>query len=76
MIWLSLVLLVVAFRRGWIVAPMLLFALPFAMPVIELTLEEYGFHLGMMVPQMLAGFTVEMVSIAGLAILALHRRQI
>jgi hypothetical protein len=54
---------------------MALFALPFVMPVIELTLEEYGFHLGLMVPQVLAGFTVEMISIAGLAILALHRRQ-
>lgn len=75
MIWLSLLLLIVAFRRGWVVAPMLLFALPFATPVIELTLQEYGFRLGMMVPQMLAGFTVEMVSIAGLAILALHKRQ-
>ncbi|MEN8160478.1 MAG: hypothetical protein ABFS41_10445 [Myxococcota bacterium] len=75
MIWLSLLLLIVAFRRGWVVAPMLLFALPFATPVIELTLQEYGFQLGMMVPQMLAGFTVEMVSIAGLAILALHKRQ-
>ncbi len=75
MIWLSLALLILAFRRGWVALPMALFALPFVMPVIELTLEEYGFHLGFMVPQMLAGFTVEMVSIAGLAILVLHRRQ-
>jgi hypothetical protein len=75
MIWLSLVLLIVAFRRGWVAAPMALFALPFVMPVIELTLEEYGFHLGLMVPQVLAGFTVQMISIGGLAILALHRRQ-
>lgn len=75
MIWLSLVLMIVTFRRGWIVAPMVLFALPFAMPVVELILEDYGLHLGIMVPQMLAGFTVEMVSVAGLAILALHKRQ-
>lgn len=75
MIWIALVLLIVAFRRGWVVAPMALFALPFITPLIGLTLEEYGFHLGLMVPQMLAGFTVEMISIGGLAILALHRRQ-
>jgi hypothetical protein len=54
---------------------MVLFALPFITPVIELTLEEYGFHAGLMVPQVLAGFTVQMMSVGGLAILALHRRQ-
>jgi hypothetical protein len=77
MAWLaiSLLLLIVAFRRGWVVAPMVLFALPFITPVIELTLEEYGFHAGLMVPQVLAGFTVQMMSVGGLAILALHRRQ-
>jgi hypothetical protein len=75
MIWLSLIVLIVAFRRGWVVAPMALFALPFVMPVIELTLEEYGIHVGLMVPAVLAGFTVQMVSVGGLAILALHRRQ-
>ena len=75
MVWISLVLLIVAFRRGWVAAPMALFALPFVTPVIGLTLEEYGFHLGLMVQQVLAGFTVEMISVGGLAILALHRRQ-
>jgi len=75
MVWLSLLLLIVAFRQGWVVAPMLLFALPFAVPVLDLTAQDYGFHLGMMVPQALAGFTVEMISVAGLAILVLHKRQ-
>lgn len=75
MIWLSLLLLVVAFRRGWVVAPMLLFALPFVLPAIDVTLQDYGLHLGLMIPQALAGFTVEMISIGGLAVLALHRRQ-
>ena len=76
MIWVALLLLIVAFRQGWVLAPMLLFALPFATPVIDITAQEYGFHFGMMVPQALAGFTVEMVSVAGLAILALHKRQL
>jgi hypothetical protein len=54
---------------------MLLFALPFAMPVIETSLQHRGIDLGLMLPAPIEGLAVEMVSIAGLSILALHRRR-
>jgi hypothetical protein len=76
MAWLGLLLMLVAFRRGWILAPMLLFTLPFAGPVIGYVLEERGIHAGLMLPDAIQGFTIEMVSVAGLAMLALHRRRI
>ena len=76
MAWLGLLLLVVAFRRGWVLAPMLLFALPFATPVIGAALEQRGIVLGLMLPDSIEGFTVEMVSLAGLSMLALHRRRV
>jgi hypothetical protein len=75
MVWLALVLLLVAFRRGWVLAPMILFALPFAMPVIEASLQHRGIDLGLMLPAPIEGLAVEMVSIAGLSVLALHRRR-
>lgn len=76
MVWLALALLLVAFRRGWVLAPMILFALPFAMPVIETSLQQRGLDPGLMIPAPLEGFAVEMVSIAGLSVLALHRRRL
>jgi hypothetical protein len=54
---------------------MILFALPFAMPVIETSLQHRGIDLGLMLPAPIEGLAVEMVSIAGLSILALHRRR-
>ena len=75
MVWLALALLLVTFRRGWVLAPMLLFAFPFAVPVIEASLQHRGFDLGLMIPDQIEGFTAEMISIAGLSILALHRRR-
>jgi len=75
MVWLALVLLLVALRRGWVLAPMLLFALPFAVPVIEASLQHRGLALGLMIPDAIEGFTADMVSLAGLSILALHRRR-
>jgi len=76
MVWLALVLLLVAFRRGWVVAPMVLFALPFAAPAIAISLQHRGLDPGFMIPDSLEGFAVEMVSLAGLSILALHRRRL
>jgi hypothetical protein len=75
MVWLALVLLLVAFWRGWVVAPMLLFALPFAMPALESSLRQYGVDLRFMIPYAIEGLAVQMVSIAGLSFLALHRRR-
>jgi hypothetical protein len=76
MLWLALVLLVVAFWRGWVVAPMVLFALPFAMPVIETSLRPYGFDLRVMIPYAVEGLALQLVSLAGLSMLALHRRRL
>jgi len=75
MVWLALALLIFAFRRGWVLAPMLLFVLPFAAPVIAASLHYRGIELGFLVPDPIEGFAVEMVSLAGLAVLALHKRR-
>ena len=75
MVWLALALLLISFRRGWVVAPMVLFVLPFAMPVIEASLDHQGIDLGFMIPSVIEGFTVQMVSVAGLSVLALHKRR-
>ena len=76
MVWIALVLLLVAFWRGWVVAPMVLFVLPFAMPVIESSLRHYGLDLRVMLPWAIQGLALHMVSIAGLSMLALHRRRL
>jgi hypothetical protein len=54
---------------------MLLFALPFAAPVLAVSLEYRGLDPGFLIPDAIEGFTVEMVSLAGLAVLALHKRR-
>jgi hypothetical protein len=55
---------------------MVLFALPFAMPVIESSLRHYGLDLRVMLPWAIQGLALHMVSIAGLSMLALHRRRL
>ena len=75
MVWVGLVFLLVAFRRGWVLAPMFLFAIPFAVPVVEASLLHRGFDLGLMIPDAIEGFTAQMVSLAGLMVLALHERR-
>jgi hypothetical protein len=75
MVWIALALLLVAFWRGWVVAPMVLFVLPFAMPVLATVLRPYGLDLNVMMPYAIQGLALHMVSIAGLSVLALHRRR-
>jgi len=75
MVWLALVLLIVAFQRGWVVAPMVLFALPFALPVIEVPLVQRGLDLGWLIPDLIAGSTAQLVSVGGLLVLSLHQRR-
>jgi hypothetical protein len=75
MVWLALALLLLSFWRGWVVAPMVLFAFPFALPLIETSLQHRGIDPGFMIPDSIEGFAAELVSVAGLSILALHRRR-
>ncbi len=75
MVWLALVLLLVAFQRGWVLAPMLLFALPFAVPVFEVSLVERGFDLGSLMPNAIEGMGAQLVSVGGLLALSLHQRR-
>jgi hypothetical protein len=75
MVWLALVLLIVAFQRGWVVAPMLLFALPFALPVIEVPLVQQGLDLSWLIPDVIEGYSAQLVSVGGLLVLSLHQRR-
>jgi len=76
MVWLGLVLLLLAFRRGWVLAPMFLFAFPFAVPVVEASLLHRGLDLGLMIPDAIEGLVAEMVSLAGLLLFALNERRL
>lgn len=76
MVWLALVLLLVAFQRGWVLAPMVLFALPFALPVFEVSLVERGLDLSFLVPDFLDGLATQLVSVGGLLVLSLHQRRL
>jgi hypothetical protein len=75
MVWLALALLIVAFRRGWVVAPMLLFALPFALKVIEVPLVQNGLDLNWLIPDVIEGYSAQLVSVGGLLVLSLHQRR-
>jgi hypothetical protein len=75
MVWLALVLLIVAFQRGWVVAPMLLFAMPFALRVLEVPLVQRGLDLGWLIPDVIEGYTAQLVSLGGLLVLSLHQRR-
>jgi hypothetical protein len=75
MVWLALALLLVAFRRGWVVAPMLLFALPFALKVIEVPLVQNGLDLNWLIPDVIEGYSAQLVSVGGLLVLSLHQRR-
>ena len=75
MVWLSLVLLIVAFQRGWVVAPMVLFALPFALHVIEVPLVQRGLDLDFLIPDAIEGYGAQLVSMGGLLVLSLHQRR-
>ena len=75
MVWLALVLLIVAFQRGWVVAPMLLFALPFALKVIEVPLVQNGLDLNWLIPDVIEGYSAQLVSVGGLLVLSLHQRR-
>ena len=75
MVWLSLVLLIVAFQRGWVVAPMILFALPFALPVFEAPLVQHGIDASWLIPEAIRGYSTQLVSMGGLLVLSLHQRR-
>ena len=75
MVWLALVLLLIAFQRGWVLAPMVLFALPFALPIFEVSLVERGLDLSFLVPEAIEGMGTQLVSVGGLLALSLHRRR-
>ena len=75
MVWLALALLLVAFQRGWVVAPMVLFALPFALKVFELPALEHGFDLNWLIPDAIEGYSSQLVSVGGLLVLSLHKRR-
>ena len=75
MVWLALVLLLVAFQRGWVVAPMVLFALPFVLRVVEVPLVQNGLDLGFLIPDVIEGFGAQLVSVGGLLVLSLHQRR-
>ncbi len=75
MVWLALALLLIAFQRGWVLAPMLLFALPFALPVLEVSLAEYGLDFGFLIPDAIEGMSAQLVSLGGLLALSLHKRR-
>ena len=73
--WLALALLIVAFLRGWVLAPMILFALPFAMKLLEVPLVQNGFDLNWLIPDVLEGYSAQLVSVGGLLVLSLHQRR-
>ena len=75
MVWLALVLLIVAFQRGWVVAPMLLFAMPFALRVLEVPLVQRGLDLSWLIPDVIEGYSAQLVSLGGLLVLSLHQRR-
>lgn len=75
MVWLALVLLIVAFQRGWVVAPMLLFALPFVLHVLEVPLLQVGLDLRWLIPNVIEGYSAQLVSLDGLLVLSLHQRR-
>jgi hypothetical protein len=75
MVWLALALLLIAFQRGWVLAPMLLFALPFALPVFEVSLADYGIDFGFLIPDAIEGMSAQLVSLGGLLALSLHKRR-
>jgi len=75
MVWLSLALLIVAFQRGWVVAPMVLFALPFLLQVFEVPLVQRGLDLNWLIPDVIEGFGGQLVSVGGLLVLSLHQRR-
>jgi hypothetical protein len=45
------------------------------MPVLATVLRPYGLDLNVMMPYAIQGLALHMVSIAGLSVLALHRRR-
>jgi hypothetical protein len=75
MVWLSLILLLVAFQRGWVLAPMVLFALPFVLPVIGVPLIERGLDVTYFMPDAVKGYGTQLVSVGGLFVLALYQRR-
>jgi hypothetical protein len=75
MVWLALVLLIVAFQRGWVVAPMLLFVMPFALRVLEVPLVQRGLDLSWLIPDVIEGYSAQLVSVGGLLVLSLHQRR-
>ena len=75
MVWLALALLLIAFQRGWVVAPMVLFALPFALQVFEVPLAQRGFDLNWLIPDVIEGYSSQLVSVGGLLVLSLHQRR-
>ena len=75
MVWLALILLLIAFQRGWVLAPMVLFALPFALKVIEVPLLQQGFDLSFLIPDAIEGYSAQLVSVGGLLVLSLHQRR-
>jgi hypothetical protein len=75
LVWLALALLILAFKRGWVVAPMVLFALPFALPVLEVPLVQGGLDLGWLIPDVIEGYSAQLVSVGGLLVLSLHQRR-
>ena len=76
MVWLGLVLLLLAFRRGSVLAPMVFFALPFAVPLVESFLLHSGLDLGLLIPDAIEGLTAQFVSLGGLLLLTLHKRSL
>jgi hypothetical protein len=75
MTWIALALLLVAFQRGWVLAPMVLFVLPFALPIIEVPLVHRGIDPSWLVPDAVEGFGAQLVSVGGLLVLSLHQRR-
>ncbi len=76
MIWLvSLVLLLVALQRGWVLAPMVLFALPFVLPVIAVPLIQRGLDVSFFMPDAVRGYGTHIVSMGGLLVLSLYQRR-
>jgi len=74
MVWLGLALLLVAFQRGWVVAPMVLFALPLVLPALAVSLP-YGFDFSYVVPDAIEGHATQAISLVGLLVLALTQRR-
>jgi hypothetical protein len=74
-VWLSLVLLLVAFQRGWVLAPMVLFAFPFVLPVISAPLVQSGVDITYVMPDLVRGYGAQLVSVGGLFVLSLYQRR-